>query len=472
MGSTTSTEGKIARSFLALASGDAAARVIAFLAYVFVARLLGASMFGVIGFAQAVVLYFAHLSACGVDLPGMRDVAADPQRIRTLAPGIMTVRLLVSVGLLLLLAGGALLFLEMPESGVLALFALTLLAHGPNTRFIHLGLQNPRPVALTRTFGEALFLALVLTLVRGPEDIGLVVWSQFLGDLSGSALLVWALRRRGIDLPLRLDWQRVAPIFRRSFPLVINILLGLMIYNADLIFLWCFRTTETVGYYTASYQLISFLINLAWAYSFSLLPALTRASVEHGERKRLYAASVAQTFAVGLPITVGGALLAPEIIALVFGTAYAPAGMPLAVLVASVPFMLFKDVGMIGLIVAGRERAVMKMTAVAVVANVLLNLAVIPRYGMVGAACTTLATEILRAALAAWLVRGEGYGFVGFGRLHKSVLAGLAMGAALALVQPSSVLVGIPLGVAVFAAALTAVGGLRWRRGAVPALEV
>jgi len=446
--------------------------VIAFLAYVYVARLLGASMFGVIGFAQAVVLYFAHLSACGTDLPGMRDVAQSPDHVRTLAPGIMTVRLLVSVGLMLLLAGGALLLLEMPESGVVALFALTLLAHGPNTRFIHLGLQNPRPVALSRTFGEALFLALVLALLRGPEDIGLVVWCQFLGDLSASALMVWALRRRGIDLPLRIDWERVAPVFRRSFPLVINILLGLMIFNADLIFLWAFRSTETVGYYNASYQLISFLINLAWAYSFSLLPALTRASVDSGDRRRLYENSVAQTFAVGLPLAVGGALLAPRIIGLVFGAEYEPAGLPLAVLVASVPFMLFKDVGMVTLIVGGRESTVMKMTAAAVVANIVLNLLVIPRYGMVGAACTTLATEVLRAGLTAWVVRSDGFGFVGWRRLWKSALAALVMGLAVWFAAPTSILTGIPLGVAVFVAVLVAVRGLRLRGARMPVLDV
>ena len=444
----------------------------AFIAYVYVARMLGASMFGVLGFAQAVVLYFAHLCTCGVDLPGMRDVAQSREHVKTLAPGIMTVRLLVSIGLMIVLASGALLLLEMPESGVVALFALTLLAHGPNTRFIHLGLQNPRPVALSRTAGEVLFLVLVLTLLRGPEDIGLVVYYQFLGDLVGSTLLVWALRARGIHLPLQLDWELVGPVFRRSFPLVINILLGLMIFNADLIFLWLFRSTETVGYYNASYQLISFLINLAWAYSFSLLPALTRASADNGDRRRLYASSVAQTFAVGLPIAVGGALLAPQIIGLVFGPQYLPSAAPLAVLIASVPFMLFKDVGMVTLIVAGRESTVMKMTAAAVALNIALNLLVIPRYGLIGAACTTLATEILRAGLTAWVVRREGFGFVGFGRLWKSLCAALAMGLAVWFASPSSILTGVPLGAAVFAVVLIAVGGLRLRRGALPALNV
>ena len=46
------------------------------------------------------------------------------------------------------------------------------------------------------------------------------------------------------------------------------------------------------------------------------------------------------------------------------------------------------------------------------------------------------------------------------------------MGAALWLAAPSSVVTGIPLGVGVFALCLLLVGGLRFARGALPALRV
>lgn len=469
----TSASGRVARTFVQLASGDALARVIAFLGYVYVARELEPALFGVISFAQAVVLYFAHLSVCGIDLPGMRDVAADRRTVAELAPGIMTVRLLVTLVLIVLLACGSLLFLPWPEAGVLAIYALTLLGHGPNARFILLGLERPRPVALARTAGEALFLVLVLTFVRGPEDLGMVPWSQFVGDLLGAALLVWTLRKSGIHLPLRLDWQRVKPVFVRSFPLVINILLGLMIFNVDLLYLWVFGRNEpigtaAVGWYSAGYTLISFMINLAWTYSFSLLPQLTQAS--SSERPRLYASALAQTFAVTLPVFVGGALLSEAIVTLVFGAQYAPAGRPLALLLGTVPLLLFTDTGIVALIIARREATVMKLTAAALAFNLVTNALVIPRYGMVGAAATTLATEALRAALMSLAIRREGYTFVTPRRLLPSALAAGVMGVALWLLGPVSpsvlpVFAAIAAGAVVYALALMAAGGLRVSRG-------
>lgn len=464
--------GRIARSFAALASGDALGRVIAFLAGVYIARELGAEMFGVMAFGQAVVLYFTHLAACGVDLTGIRDVAADPRRADTLAPSILGVRTLVSAALAALLIAGALTLLPPLDAAVVALYAFTLFGHGPNPKFVLMGLSRPAPVALARTAGELLYVVLVLSFVRQRTDLVFVPWAQALGDVLAVLLMLLALRRMGHRLPFALDWSKVKPLFTSSFPLVLNILLGLLIFNSDLLVLRAFRDTATVGFYSASYQLISFLINMAWAYSYSLLPALTQARPENGERRELYLSSLAQSLAVGVPIAVGGGVLANALIALVFGAQYEPSATPLAVLIASLPFMLYKDVAMVALVVAGREKAVLRMTAFAVVFNLLANLIVIPRYGMVGAAATTLATEVLRAALAAACVRADGLPLLPARRAWKCLVAAALMAAVLVLAPTPHVLAAIPIGALVYVLALALLGAIELRRGALPALRI
>jgi len=478
--------GNIARAFAALASGDAVGRVVAFLAGVWVARELGAELFGVMAFGQAVVLYFTHLSACGLELTGAREIAADASRVRTLLPSILTARTLVSAALAAALSGAALVFLPPLDAAVVSLYSLTLFGHGPSPKFALVGLSRPVPVALARTAGEAVYALLVLALVRTGDDLVFVPWAQALGDVLAVLLMLLALRRLGHVLPLELDWPAVRPLFARSFPLVLNILLGLLIFNSDLLVLRAFRGAETVGWYSASYQLISFLINMAGAYSLSLMPALTRAREEDGGRRGLYLDSLAQSLCVGIPIAVGGALCASGLIGLVFGPAYEPSGAPLAVLVLSVPLMLYKDVAMVAMVVAGREKAVLRMTIAAVLFNLAANLLVIPRHGMVGAAATTLATEALRMALGAWYVRRLGLPLLPLARLWRSALAALAMGLAVALVPLPQVTLPLPghslalppvllavaFGALVYVGALAASGGLRLRRGAWPALDV
>lgn len=462
----------VAKHFAALASGDAIARIAAFVAGVFVARRLGAEMFGVMAFGQAVVLYFNHMAACGVDLTGIREVAADPTRARTLAPSILVFRTLVAGGLFVVLSAAAIAFFPPLEAAVLALYAATLFGHGPNPKFVLVGLSRPGPVAFARGGGEFLYAALVFLFVRERHDIVWVPWAQALGDVVAVLMMLVWLRRMGHPMPLELNWRAARPLLVRSFPLVLNILLGLAIFNCDLIVLKFFRGNATVGWYSASYQLISFLINLAWAYSHSLLPALTQASKESGERHALYQTSLAQSFAVGLPIAVGGALLSAEMIEMVFGAAYHASGAPLAILIAAIPFMLYKDVAMVAMIVSGRETAVLRMTAIAVVFNLVGNLLVIPTWGMVGAACTTLATEVLRAVLAAIYARRDGFALVDPRRLAKSSLAALAMATVLLASGVREVWFAVPLGVAVYALVLALNGALVLQRGRAPSLRV
>lgn len=464
--------GAVARTFAALASGDAFARVVAFVAGVYVARRLGAEMFGVMAFGQAVVLYFTHLAACGADLTGMREVAAEPERARSLAPSILTFRTLVSIGLFLLLSATAISFFPPLEAAVLALYAATLFGHGPNPKFVLLGLSRPVPVAIARSIGEVVYAVLVFALVSRRHDVVWVPWAQAIGDVLAVVLMLAWLRRSGMRMPLELRWDAARPLLTRSFPLVLNILLGLAIFNCDLLVLKFFRGNTTVGWYSASYQLISFLINITTAYSFSLLPALTQASRESGERHALYQSSLAQSLAVALPVAVGGGMLSSALIALVFGGGYEPSGAPLAVLIASAPLMLYRDVSVIAMIVSGREAAVLRMTAIAVVFNLVANLLVIPRFGMLGAAATTLATELLRALLAAAYVRRDGFEVLKPARVWKSVAAVAAMAGALYFAGELAVWFAIPLGVAVFGAVMLATRGIVLRRGALPALDV
>jgi O-antigen/teichoic acid export membrane protein len=212
------------------------------------------------------------------------------------------------------------------------------------------------------------------------------------------------------------------------------------------------------------------------------MPALTQARSESGERRALYVDSLAQALCVGVPIAVGGALCASGLIELVFGASYEPSAMPLTVLLASIPFLLWKDVAMVGMVVAGKEKAVLRMTIAAVLFNLVANLLVIPRWGMVGAAATTLATEVLRAVLGAWYVRGLGLPLLGVARLWRTVLSASAMAVALlAIPTPRVTLLGVTLpevllrvvaGAFVYALTLAALGGVEWRRGALPRLRV
>jgi O-antigen/teichoic acid export membrane protein len=257
----------------------------------------------------------------------------------------------------------------------------------------------------------------------------------------------------------------------RAGALVLSALLGIVIYNADFIFLRVFQGAAAVGYYNAAYTLVTFFLNVGTAYSLSLLPSLTRLGSVRGEQRELYDTAMAHVFAAGLPVALGGCLLAGPIITLLFGPGYTQAAQPFQLLIWCIPLCLLRDVPLMALQAAGRENRILRVTLLAAVLNLGLNVVLIPRWGIRGAAIATLITEAVRMALALTFVGQEGFGLRWIPRFWRSILAAMAMAAALLLVR-LDLWAAILLGGLVYCLVLAVVGGIRLRRGALPALSV
>ena len=464
----------VARNFLTLGSGEAIARLIAFAATVYVARVLGPESYGIIELAAAVALYFSRIADFGIDLGvGVREIAARRSDLSELAPVVLTARILVSIVLVVLLAVFGLLVLPPAEGRVLAVYGISLIAVGASTRWIHIGLEKTAWVSLARTVGELLMVGLVFAFVRSSEDLVRVPMAKVVGDLTAVLIMAWLVRRFGIRLSARLDWSLLKPLVRRAWPLVLAALLGLMIYNSDLIFIRLFTgRSASVGYYAAAYTLIGFLANLGIAYSISLLPTLTRLGSDRDRQLALYETAHAHVFAVGFPIAVGGSLLAGQIISLVFGPAYGPAVLALQIVVWSVPVGLLRDIPIAGLISNGREDRVLRLTAWATAFNLLLNVLLIPTLGIYGAAIASVLTEAFRMLLAFRAGSVFGWPLPHLSRLWRSLLAGAVMAGGMSLLGPRSLPVMIGLGMVLYFATLSALGGIRFQKGRLPELNV
>jgi O-antigen/teichoic acid export membrane protein len=468
------SESLVARNFLTLGSGEALARLIAFAAIVYVARTLGPESYGIIELAAAIVLYFSRIADFGVDLGlGVREIAARRDQLRELAPVVLTARLLISALLVIIVSAIGLIALPLEEGRVLAVYSLTLLAVGAGTRWIHIGLEKTAFASLARIAGELLMVGLVFAFVRSSADLIRVPLAKLAGDFLAALILAWLLSRWGIRLRPRLRWSLLKPLVPRAWPLVVSALLGLMIYNSDLIFIRIFTgRSASVGYYAAAYTLVSFLANLGIAYSLSLLPTLTRLGPEPKRQLSLFETAHAHVFAVGFPIAIGVSMLAGDIIALVFGQAYEPAVLALRIVVWSVPLGLLRDIPIVGLMASQREDRVLRLTAWATASNVLLNVALIPPYGIYGAAVASVLTEGLRMVLAFQSAGTVGWPRPRATRFWRSTIAGAAMAAGLQLLSPGSLPVMIGAGAAVYFAALAMLGGIRFRKGRLPALSV
>lgn len=470
----------VGASFLVLGLGEAVARVIAFAGTIYVARTTGAESYGIIAVASAIVLYFSQVANFSVEMLGARELArlmvgtAGPahgtrqqQAVAHLVPSLLMARLLLAALCVLVLVSFALLALPRRDGAVLAISAMTLFSIAGSSRFAFVGLERPAPAAVASVIGELLTLVLVLQFVRSANDLNVAALTRTLGDAVPVVLMLLWLRARGFRLRWRLDLTVVRPVFAAALPLVINAILGLAIYNSDLIFLRVLRDARTAGMYAAAYALISFLLNLGVTYGTSILPTLARDRAEPGGERRVasYQLAMLQVLVVALPVAVGGAVLAAGLIELVFGSDYLEAIRPMQILLWTIVPAFVRNVAQMGLIAYDRQTFVLRATAWSAAANLVLNLLLIPRWGMTGAAAATLITEAMRAIVNASYASGLGITFGIWRELWRPLLAAAGMGAVLPWVRAPHVLLAVLAGMVVYGAILVATGGLRFRHG-------
>jgi O-antigen/teichoic acid export membrane protein len=466
-------EGAVARTFMTLGSGDALARIISFGAFVYLARALGAEAFGTLELAAAIVIYGNRIVDFGFDLGlGVRETSAGDRDYRARLLGTaLVLRSAIALVVVALFALVGVWILPSPEGEVLALYGLTLFAVALGTRWVHVGHERSRLVSIARIIGEVVMVATVLLFVRSADDLFRVPLARLGGDLLAAViLLVGAVRllgRRG-----RFDRSVATALTPRAVPLVGGALFGLMIFNADLVFLRVFEGRAAVGFYAAAYTLTSFLSNVGTAYSLSLLPTLTRLSDRPGERIDLYRTAHAQVATVSLAIATGGTLLAGPIVALVFGGQYAAAALPLALVLWSVPLALLRDLPVTSLMSEGLERPIVRLTAQAAAINIGLNAFMVPLWGMAGAAIATVITELFRWWLSARAARPVGLSGPPPTRYLRGIVAAAAMAGALLLLGDRPLFVTVPAGGLVWIAALIAVGGIRRGETGRPKLTV
>jgi len=462
----------VGRRFLTLGAGEIISRLFAFAATVYLARTLGASVYGVIAAVTTIMLYLNFIADCGIEMLGVREVAEHPGALATTLPPILGARLLIALALMAVTIPSALWLMPRPDGPVLALYTVTLVTVALGTRWVHLGLEQAGNASWARIINECVAAACVLLFVHTPSDLLRVPMAQILGEVLGAVFLFRLLPIAVRRFRLELRPGVITPLLSRSWPLVLHSLLGLAIFNSDFIFLRAMRGSEAVGFYAASYTLISFFQNLGVAYTMSLIPSITRVRNDASAARALIDGSMAQVMALGLPVMIGGMLVAGPLVSLIFGAGYGPSARPLQILLVVIPVALLRNVAQGVLLANERQDLMLHTVAWAAAANVVLNVTLIPFWGMEGAAAATLATEIARTVLALRYARQLGHPMTPIVRFARVGAAATVMGLCVWAVADRPVFISVPVGGIAYIGALLAVGAIRLRRGAPPALNL
>jgi O-antigen/teichoic acid export membrane protein len=188
-----------------------------------------------------------------------------------------------------------------------------------------------------------------------------------------------------------MDAKRLKAIFREAAPIGVSFVMIQIYQYLDTVMLGFMRSGAEVGYYVGANKLMVVTVVPAGLIFGAFFPSLSRkGDVGMPGTVRNYGKIM---FMTGLPISVLGTLFAPELTLFFYGAQYEQASVPFTILMLN-PILVYANMTLGNPLIAwDRQRSYMRWITLGVLTNVVLNLFLIPMYGAIGAAVTTVLTE-------------------------------------------------------------------------------
>jgi O-antigen/teichoic acid export membrane protein len=163
-----------------------------------------------------------------------------------------------------------------------------------------------------------------------------------------------------------------------------------------------------------------------------------------------YFRSVKFTALIGLPLATGGMILSDKIIVRLYGIQFAPAIMAFAILIWDTPLLMYTSI-------CGNFTTAMKIESRAAwvygsegLFNILMNLLLIPYYGILGASVVTVATEFVGTVMFYRIFRRKLGPGLGLNSMFRLVLSVTVMGIFVYLLRDIPLFILIPLSACVY----------------------
>jgi O-antigen/teichoic acid export membrane protein/glycosyltransferase involved in cell wall biosynthesis/O-antigen ligase len=193
----------------------------------------------------------------------------------------------------------------------------------------------------------------------------------------------------------RPNWTAMRRMLGASLLLGLALVLNILYYRIDVPLLALMTDSTQVAIYASAYRILDVVTLLPVAAAGVALPIMAALRAENRRHLTEFTRQYLElAVAVGLFIAVALTIFRGPILTFLYGGAYDDAAPTLLILAWVAAATLVTNVFTPLAVALDRQRLLLAVTALGLVVNLAMNLALIPRYGAIAAAVATLATEI------------------------------------------------------------------------------
>ena len=381
---------------------------ISLLAIAYLSRYLGVAGYGQYGLIFAYLSLFGIVVDFGFFLLQVRETTRRPDQESFILGNVLGLKLALGAVVFVVAYGVARLLYDNPVIytgiliGALSQWALTL--HQVPVSLFQTRLQMHK-VAIVNVAARVAYLAAILWSIQA--QVGLLGIIGLVAVLNIGAWLVQQLWASQIaNIAPRWDTEYWWEFIKEAWPLGVAVVLAVIYFRVDTVMLQAIKGDYAVGIYSLPYKVIEVALTVPTIFMSSVVPVFTRFWEHQRERAhQTFRKAFDAMVLIGWPLAVGVMVISTQLMVLIGGSDFVDSGAVLKILIWATFISFMGGVFNYSIIAAGHQRLMVWPYLAATLFNIVTNLIFMPRYSYIGAAYTTVATELLVILYIAWLAR-------------------------------------------------------------------
>lgn len=386
------------------------------------ARLLGPDDYGLLFLAMSVFSIVQVFTRLGLAKSGAKYISEFRERDSSQIPHILSktlqynfLALFVTITIFYIFHDFIANVIGEPELSPLLLFGILFIVFETLTaaaRYLAQGFENIRLAASLKAINYFVRLIFAtLFVVLGFETLGALT-----GFILGSMLAclyglynIYKNYYKSITAAEVIQEGLPLKILKYNIPLTMTNFSGKIDKQIDTVLVGFFLNPLAVSHYVLSKQIVSFVQAPAHALGFSTSPTYgkNKASDQSATSARIYEESLIYTLLLYIPAAIGVATVAQPMVKFIFGEEYLGSVPVLQILSVYLVLLSLTHITDYPLDYLGRARSRAIAKGIASIGNVVLNILLIPLFGVTGAAIATVLTQSFYVTIQLYIITTE-----------------------------------------------------------------
>ncbi|AKB38019.1 Membrane protein involved in the export of O-antigen, teichoic acid lipoteichoic acids [Methanosarcina siciliae C2J] len=382
--------------------GNLTFRLLSLVTVIYLAKYLSVEDFGKYNFIFAYLGFFEIITDFGLGDITVREMSRNPNSMQNIIGNVHVIKILLSM-IAVFFSILTISLMGYPGTTTLYIYiaSVVLLFQSFSDTFktIFVTKLDMQYEILSKIISKIVFVGLILYIIalKGTmyQIILAYIFSEFL-----RTVLNYAFSRKIVRAKFDINFSMWKSLLKESLPIALSSSFLVIYHRIDILMLsMMIRGIEAetaVGLYSAAYKLSEPLGLISTSLVVSLYPLMSKSfNNSKNDFFKTYEIGLKYTVILMLPIAVGTTLIADKIILLIYDSSYEGSITALQILIwslllASINLLLISSLTSIN-----KQRLNTLSMGVCVVANIVLNMILIPSYSYNGASIATVITELI-----------------------------------------------------------------------------